>query len=73
MKRFRLSTLMLLIVIAALAIALVVQRRGGARREDELRSHIMKYVYVMERHEAEDLMLKDRVKELQAKLDKAFP
>jgi hypothetical protein len=36
MKRFRLSTLMLLIVIAALCVALVVQQRRAARREAEL-------------------------------------
>jgi hypothetical protein len=33
MKRFRLSTLMLLIVIAALAVALVVQHDRASRRE----------------------------------------
>jgi hypothetical protein len=33
MRRFRLSTLMLLIVIAALSIALVVQQQQVARRE----------------------------------------
>ena len=37
MKRFRLSTLMLLIVIAALAVALVVQDQRAARREAEQR------------------------------------
>ena len=37
MKRIRLSTLMLLIVIAALGVALVVQERRAARRETELR------------------------------------
>jgi hypothetical protein len=36
MRRFRLSTLMLLIVIAALSIALVVQHHRAARREAEL-------------------------------------
>ncbi len=36
MKRFRLSTLKLLIVIAALCVALVVQERRAARREAEL-------------------------------------
>jgi hypothetical protein len=40
MKRFRLSTLMLLIVIAALSIALVVQHRRAARREAELQARI---------------------------------
>jgi hypothetical protein len=37
MKRFRLSTLMLLIVIAALCVATVVQQIGAARRDAELR------------------------------------
>jgi hypothetical protein len=40
MRRFRLSTLMLLIVIAALCIALVVRERRAARREAELRAEI---------------------------------
>ncbi len=40
MKRYRLSTLMLLIVIAALSIALVVQYRRYARREAELRARL---------------------------------
>ena len=37
MRRFRLSTLMLLIVIAALGVALVVQHDRAARREAEQR------------------------------------
>jgi hypothetical protein len=36
MKRFRLSTLLLLIVIAALSLALVMQERRAAQREAEL-------------------------------------
>jgi hypothetical protein len=36
MKRFRLSTLLLLVVIAALSFALVVQDRRAARREADL-------------------------------------
>jgi hypothetical protein len=48
--RFRLSTLMLLIVIAALSIALVVQQRRAARREAELqvRQELQTRRYVME-------------------------
>jgi hypothetical protein len=38
MKRFRLSRLMLLIVIAALGIALVVQYHRATRRQAELMS-----------------------------------
>jgi hypothetical protein len=40
MTRFRLSTLMLLIVIASLCVALFVQDRRAARREQELRLHM---------------------------------
>jgi hypothetical protein len=40
MKRFRLSTLMLVIVIAALSIALAVQERRAARREVKLQAEI---------------------------------
>jgi hypothetical protein len=40
MRRFRLSTLMLLIVIVALAIALVVRERRAARREAELQAEM---------------------------------
>jgi type II secretory pathway pseudopilin PulG len=40
MKRFRLRTLMLLIVIAALGIAVVVQQRRAARREAELQAQL---------------------------------
>jgi hypothetical protein len=36
MKRFRLSTLLLLVIIAALSVALVVQERRAARREADL-------------------------------------
>jgi hypothetical protein len=41
MKRFRVNTLMLLIVIVALGIALVVQDRRAARREAELRTRLI--------------------------------
>ena len=40
MKRFRLSTLMLLIVIAALGVGLVVRERRAARVEAELRARL---------------------------------
>ncbi len=44
MRRFRLSTLLLLIVIAALCIALVVQQHRAARREVEVeRDVLIKY------------------------------
>jgi hypothetical protein len=40
MKRFRLSTLMLLIVIAALVVALLVQHDRATRREAELQAQL---------------------------------
>ena len=40
MKRFRLSTVMLLVVIAALGLALVVQDQRAKRREAALRSKL---------------------------------
>ena len=41
MKRMRLSTLMLLIVIAALCIALMVQQHRAARREVEVEREVL--------------------------------
>ena len=40
MKRIRLSTLLLLFVIAALGMALVVQHERASRREAELQSRL---------------------------------
>lgn len=40
MKRFRLSTVMLLIVIAALGLALVVQQERATRREARLQDQL---------------------------------
>lgn len=40
MRRFRLSTLMLLIVIVALTITLMVRERRAARREAKLQAEI---------------------------------
>jgi hypothetical protein len=46
MKRFRLSTLLLLVVIAALSLALVMQERRAAQREAELqlRHAVMEHI-----------------------------
>jgi hypothetical protein len=41
MRRFRLSTLLLLVVIAALSLALAVQERQAARREAELQFRLI--------------------------------
>ncbi len=40
MKRFRLGTLMLLVIIAALATALTVQQHRAARREAAMQAEI---------------------------------
>ncbi len=40
MKRFRLSTLLLLVALAAMAIALVVRDRRAAIREKHLRAQL---------------------------------
>ena len=40
MKRFRLSTLLLLVALAAMAIALVVRDRRTAIREEHLRAQL---------------------------------
>lgn len=40
MRRFRMSTLMLLIVIAALGIALMLEHRRASRREAELQARL---------------------------------
>jgi len=43
MKRFRLSTLLLLVAITALGVALVAQQERAARREAELRAKIKEW------------------------------
>lgn len=43
MKRFRLSTLLLLVAITALGVALVAQQQRAARREAELRAKIKEW------------------------------
>ncbi len=40
MRRFRMSTLMLLIAIAALSMALLVQHHRATRREAEMRARL---------------------------------
>jgi hypothetical protein len=45
MRRFRLSTLLLLVVITALVVALVVQHDRAARREVELQLEFAKKTY----------------------------
>ena len=60
MKRFRLSTLMLLVVIAAQSTTLVVQHERSVRREAELDAKIKRLEAVklwMEFHGMEGLVL----------------
>jgi hypothetical protein len=55
MRRFRLSTLMLLIVIAALSFALVVQHHRAARREAELQARLAQsWPLILEKQKVED-------------------
>ena len=58
MKRVRLSTLMLLIVIAALGVALVVQQRRAARREADLQARLAQSWPVYLTHQREEALLR---------------
>ena len=65
MKRFRLSTLLLLVVIAALSLALVVQERRAARREADLefRYAVMEHVLrnpIVSQMEGDGILINDR-------------
>ena len=78
MKRFRLSTLMLMIVIAALSIALAVQERRAARREVKLQAEIadlqarlprsLTFVLPSEMQRAQKEPEKDLIKQLNRQL-----
>ena len=56
MRRIRLSTLMLLIVIAALSVALMEQRRRAARREALLEARLAEANAVVAEHYAIGIM-----------------
>jgi hypothetical protein len=66
MRRFRLSTLMLLIVIAALGTGLVVQHQRAARREaeleKELKLYLPKYKSILVGSDANGALIYRRVK-----------
>ena len=62
MKRFRLGTLLLLIAIATLVIAMVVQQRRAARREAELRVQMTEKDALVDWYRAYDTELKERLK-----------
>ncbi len=61
MRRFRMSTLMLVIVIAALGVAMVVQERRAARREAELRARLAEKDALVGWYRAYDSELKERL------------
>jgi hypothetical protein len=71
MKRFRLSTLMLLVVIAALGIALVVQYRRYARREAELQVRLTQAWPVFLKQQKETAEIRRLQEELLAKMKEA--
>ncbi len=64
MKRFRLRTLMLLIVIAALCVALVVQHNRASQREPALQARLARswplYLQQQARAEAIELSIEAR-------------
>jgi hypothetical protein len=59
MKRFRLSTLMLVIVIAALCVGLAVQLERASRREAELQARLVLSwpLYVKQQMQEEQIKL----------------
>jgi 50S ribosomal subunit-associated GTPase HflX len=63
MKRIRLSTLMLLVVIAAMGLTLTIQHRRAARREADLQARLAQSwpVYVTQKNALEHLA-KDAVR-----------
>jgi colicin import membrane protein len=67
MKRFRLSTLMLLIVIAALGTALVMQQRRAARREAELQARLAQSWPLFLKQQREDTQMRLLVEAMQKK------
>jgi uncharacterized protein YlxW (UPF0749 family) len=68
MKRFSIGTLMLLVVVAGLGLALVVQSWREKRREAEHELRIARFIELCERMKAERFKLLDRVNELQKEL-----
>ena len=64
MKRFRLGTLLLLVAIAALGIAMVVQQRRAARREAEFRAQMTEKDALVDWYRAYDTELKERLRVL---------
>lgn len=67
MKRFRLSTLMLVIVIAALSIALAVQHVRTSRREAELQARLAQSWPLFLKQHREEALLRQMVEAKQRK------
>jgi competence protein ComGF len=67
MKRFRLSTLLLLIVIAALSIALVVQHVQTSRREAELQARLAQSWPLFLKQQREEGLLRQTIEAMQRK------
>lgn len=65
MRRFRLGTLMLLIVIAALFLALVVQNHRAARREAELQARLAQSWPLFLKQQREDTQMQLLVEAMQ--------
>lgn len=65
MRRFRLGTLMLLIVIAALSLALVVQHHRSARREAELQARLAQSWPLFLKQQGEDVQMRRIVEAMQ--------
>jgi competence protein ComGF len=67
MKRFRLSTLLLLIIIAAMAIALVVEHVQTSRREAELQARLAQSWPLFLKQQREDAKLRQIIDAKQRK------
>lgn len=66
MRRFRLSTLMLLVVIAALGLGLAVQELRHRRREAEQQARL---AVIIQKYEQEQLILTAEIGGLQFQLN----
>jgi hypothetical protein len=65
MKRFRLSTLVLLIVIAALGMDLLIQFNRAFRRDAELRARLAQPGPLFLKQQREDAELRAYIEEMQ--------
>jgi cell division protein FtsB len=70
MKRIRLSTSLLLVVIAALCFALVVQERRAARRDAEHRSQLADALDASKPLEKDNAYLKAQIRFLEGQISR---